>query len=271
MTQYWYDCDGEGGSWTPQGWTVQHQVVNDNVTGYGYGKAQTGLVELGVTMGMQHPGYTDSYLQSVSWQALASNIVRYTLNFEPMTNVPDQYTIEGGLESVETNKDKNDTPTYVEYQYPDDYKYDPAKQGAIEKVVKTISKDVPTLRLTVVRREITTKEDIQRNHDTYGGTVNNANWNMFPSALIDTWRCDGVSGVKVGIVWDAVNGERDVYDVTYSFTFRKDKWKTSLAFTDPNTGEVPPSETWGPHTVEDYYMYPQTQFSDLTTWAAEEE
>lgn len=270
MAQYWYEIGGESGTWTPQGWSVQHSVKISGVAGYAYGKALTGLTTLGVIMGMQHPGYTDSYLQSVSWAAEASDIITYTLNFEPMTGVPIQINLEGGLEGVETNKDRDDNPTFVSYTYPSDYKHDPAKQGMIETVVKTYTKDIPTCRMVVTIRSISTVDAIQALNDTYAGKVNAADWNLMPEAEADTWRCDTLSATYVGVVYTAENGLEHVFDIQYPFTFRKDKWITSLAFTDNSTGEVPPEDTWTANTVKDYYPYTQIDFSGLTTWVVSE-
>lgn len=257
--------DGESVTHDRNGYTINTSAVISDISEAlpAIQKIPAALSTLGATIGEPHAVYTNSYLQSVTAHTLSATAVQCDLVYEPMVNVPDEITLTGGLNSVETNLDKDGNAIEVAYTYPATYQGDPAKAGKTETVGKTVQRDIPTLTLTIKRRQIITGNDLITLAATYCGKINAANWTLRPSDAAGIWRCESIDGTWVGYVWSG--GQLYyVYDVVMVFKQQEDGYDTNVVFTDNSTGEPPDPDTWTADTSKQIALHDTIDFSPLT-------
>ena len=91
MTVYSDLIENEQATKTRMGWNITRSFVVDGLSsGFAHSKALTALNSLGIDIGYQHPTFTDSYAQTIDIDTVSSDIKSITVNYEPMTNVPDE-------------------------------------------------------------------------------------------------------------------------------------------------------------------------------------
>lgn len=231
------------------------------------GRVSEAITALGIFIGQPHATFTNSFLQAWSSESLHNNVVQITMQFEPMLNVPDEISITGSTQEVETNFDVNDTAIEVSYTYPAGFP-DPLKAGSTETVSKTIQKSVPSQTLVMRTRAVISGEELGDLQATYVGKVNAEDWNLRPDDLPGKWLCSDISGDRVGtiavlesLVWVIYF----VYDVTMTFNSHPDNWNSTEVVFTLDSGDVPDPDTWTAGvTQKTVELYDEIDFSTIT-------
>lgn len=256
--------DGFTVTQTPLGYSITKKELVDGLTGStGDDKINNAITATAHILGEQHSIYTDSYIQSITATAISSSQVEVTMQYEPMTNIPDNVQISNRVTSSDTNKDYNDSAIEVAYTYPTDYQANPELAGKTDTVGKQLQKQIPTTCVSITRREASTGNTLIGLSASFVGTLNASGWTYLSGDEKD-WLCTGIDSTFVGYVYDSVDGLKWMFDVTYNFEKQLGGWDTSVVYIMPDTGEPPAPDTWESGvTNKNIQLYATANFNNL--------
>jgi hypothetical protein len=251
--------DGNSGRVTAAGWEFDRMAIVTGATGDGHAKIYNAATELGLSIGDAHPTVSDTKLRAVVCESIDTNSVRFRLLYRQGTHTatpwePPIDTIEVGasLGQVETNKDVSGTVMEVDYTYPATYAHDTKLQSTAAPTQSAlVSKLIPENTIIISKRQFFNPNGLAKE---YVGTINQAGWNLDPTAAAETWLCTGIVGRS--------NDAGISYITTYSFQYRADTWDVNIAWIDPHDGR-PPADLVPDTGLKSYQQYTIKNFNAL--------
>ena len=210
----------------------------------------------GIQIGSAHPSFPVYKCVDINSNSIGPNEVQIVYTWEyrfPET----RYEIGSGVNSQETNIDKNGAIITADYVYPDEYILNPELAGSTDERSVMVEKLVPETTMTITRQESITGLYLLLKSKTFTGTVNGSAWGLTGDPA-ETWLCTGISGSSQD------NGI--TYSVRYSFAYRppvpipwdpyyKSGWNAVAVWIDPQT-DAPPADvsafSWSIYPISDF-------------------
>jgi hypothetical protein len=209
--------------------------------------------------GDPHPSIPVIRVDSRVTSAKGSNEILVTVNYKTLDsgNSPTdeeaetQISLGATVQTVETNKHilANGKSELMElkFTYPEGEAPDGVDNEKV--VIPTVSKEVPSIIASMGRQESThplNKASI------FVGTLNKK---TFLGTKQKTWLCTKIVGVS--------NNSGESYAVSYEFQYQSDTWDVELAFTDPETGLIPPTVADNPEALKKFQLQTLEDFDLL--------
>jgi len=264
------------GVWEPLGYRFTRYARVLGVTGTAAERLTNAIDAILGEIGSSssYPGVSDCSLRSINVTGDNGIDIDATIEYDTKATDTEKYfrnnpvyTFSSGLAQVETNKDRDGTkhtlsfPLYVgpESSQGDEYGYDINYRDI---VTATVNVDVAEKQLLVSQKQTYTITQMNAIWDTYGNTLNNADW--IATGDKGLWKLTGLNADP--------NEDGTEYDVTFIFTFREIGWEETLYYKKAD-GQAPGQELideYGPTTfahctVEDttFKKYRETTFTNL--------
>ena len=219
------------------GWTASRVFIVTDVDGtpdsVAYRAISSGQIPAPGTL---HPSIPKIVVDNISGNPLGSRQVELTLTYKAINSSnssPDeesqtQINISGTIKTVKTNYHINEKGEEelmkLSYIYPTNK--DPnGIDGAVNKVIPMIEKQIPMIVATLSRRE--SKDPAQKAFDFVG----KLNSRTFIGGKRELWMCTKISGSS--------GDSGETFSVTYEFMRNEGGWNTDVLFTDERTGKPP--------------------------------
>jgi len=248
--------------------------IVSELTGSGYAMLQEALNTTGIPQyGDEHPSVDDAYCVETRARTIGPNIAEvsaiyrkslYNQNYEASLSADSLEKESYSAYSVST-QDSTLYPNTIQYKYPDNYPNpDFAGKESQPQNVRDIIYE-PKPQLQIVRFEWTTLyADVLAGYArgvplssvnvyhlfaerqwNFVGSLNQSNWTLMPNHPAGTWLCTNIS-VQMHKEY-GLNAQK-VFRVVYNFQMDKSGlWQRYIAYTDPNTGEIPSDVSTTPY------------------------
>lgn len=245
-TLYPNKLDSIEGSITTDGFTgsISCLVSDLNMSLGAHERIVEAINAVGLKRGDPHPVWTDSSIQTINFTAISQDQVLLTYNYLPMINLPLKISGGSSVAETETNKLIDGSILTVSYTYPANY-HDPSKAGMVDVVGKNVNKKMATCTLSLTENRVIDGSAAMTLAQQYGGKLNTTGWNLRPVDLARYWLCEGVGYEFAGV--HKIDGVvKNIYTMTYNFSYYPGTWDTEVVYTDPETGNPPDPDTWMP-------------------------
>lgn len=256
--------EGFDGELTGEGWRITRIAKVLNVEGTGVEKIYNAVHTSALpSIGDAFPPFTGAILTSIRPKRVDGTTVELELLYTTYQGTEKVYDFSSIATQQETNIDKDGNPIYLSYTYPTDYLTDPAWRGRTEIISASFYKMIPESVFRVTKSEGIIMTIVQERRKKYIGKVNEAGWELDPSAIAGSWLCSEIRAVKTGTSF---------YQMTYGFRYKQPftyngvsypGWATQLIYEDPNTGKPPDPSTWTADTFKISMEYEYENFNLL--------
>lgn len=210
-------------------------------------------------VGEPHPSIGNITCDSVTAVPVDGAEVQVTANYSALKtgqtavdeNAQVQISFSSSVQSVETNQffnaSNNKELMILEYTFPPDE--DPNGVAGPKKIVPTATREQAILVATLSRLE--SKPPLEKSK----AFTEHLNKRTFLGSGPRTWLCTSITGVS--------SDGGQTYQVTYVFEFSQDKWDTTLAWRDEETGAIPDDVDTQPEALKAFQLQPTANFQDL--------
>jgi len=240
--------DGASVKRTREGWEAVRIARIDGLTGDADAILYNAATATGMpAYGSMHPTVPNIYLYEIHPRAIGACQAEVRLVYKPPRYTPTsgqkpRITVSASMQQDLTDRDINGTPHVVGYSTEDD-----------QRPEVSVFRPKPTIRFT--RMESSSPSSLI---ETYAGCVNQAGWNIRPSATARTWLCTDITGQS--------DDGGDTYEVTYEFMHcgysPTGNWDSYLVWKQGATGRAPTDIVDGVGRVV-YQHYWEANFNAL--------
>lgn len=245
--------------------------IVSGLTSAGYDMLREAMETYGIpTYGEPHPSVMDAFCYELDAEPVSHNSVKVKARYRQIAFDQNyEVNISSDAEEVESywafksDNDYTDTlyPNTISYKFPANYPNPDyaGQESAPQKIKDIIYRAKPVFRLS--RYEWTSLPAdmlygfparaplaylnaavlFTRRIAYFVGTISLNSWRLFPNNEA-YWLCTNISAQM-----QIDDADRKVYKVNYEFKFNPDTWHRFIAYTDPNTGQIPDDVSTTPY------------------------